>query len=275
MLVNPSTDSGQTATVYVAAGIANYDGTYVYALDAATGEVKWTNDSSHLATTINFQGEGTGVSVQGHLLLHEDVLYFPGGNAISVAAYDVKDGKFIQEPPHLYHHSNKDWSRKLIQGRELFLVGDDVFPDLDLLYFHRGTRLLVHKRKHVRAFSPEAVVVWNSAPDNRLDIEKRMTFECFSPENMGKEMDAKPLWSVKSFNMPRALVVTANAFLLAGEQRVQMKDSTFGITAFDLKDGGQLWEFPLETHPVNFGIAVDRDGRIILALRNGKIIGYR
>ena len=49
-------------TAYFAAGIANYDGTYVYALDARTGQVKWQNSTSgHLDPEAR-----TGVSVQGH-----------------------------------------------------------------------------------------------------------------------------------------------------------------------------------------------------------------
>jgi outer membrane protein assembly factor BamB len=274
VLVEPATD-GAPGVVYAAAGIANYDGTYVVALDPATGAVKWKNDTSHLATTINFQGTGTGVSVQGHLLLDKGVLYFPGGNAITVAAYNAKDGTFIQEPPHLYHPSNKDWSRKMVQGRELFLVGDEPRPDMDLLYFRMGTRGFFHKRKRVRAFSDEKVVVWNSAVDDRQDAWEPMAFECFSREHFGEEMEAKPLWSAKSFNMPRALAVTANAFLVAGEQRRPMKESTFGIAAFDLAGGARLWEFPLETDPVNFGIAVDRQGRILLALKDGRLICYK
>ena len=40
-------------TAFVAAGLLNYDGTYVYALDAATGELKWQNDScGHLNLTL-------------------------------------------------------------------------------------------------------------------------------------------------------------------------------------------------------------------------------
>jgi hypothetical protein len=54
-----------------------------------------------------------------------------------------------------------------------------------------------------------------------------------------------------------------------------MKDSTFGIAAFDLASGAILWEFPLETGPVNFGIAVDRQGRILLALKDGRLICYK
>ena len=36
----------QTANAYAAAGIASWDGTHVYALDAATGKIRWQNNTS-------------------------------------------------------------------------------------------------------------------------------------------------------------------------------------------------------------------------------------
>jgi len=55
-------------TAYFAAGLANYDGTYVYAIDPSTGNVRWCNDTSgHLDAEAH-----SGVSVQGHLLQNQD-----------------------------------------------------------------------------------------------------------------------------------------------------------------------------------------------------------
>ena len=102
---------------YAAAGIANYDGTYVYALDARTGAVKWQNSTSgHLDPEAR-----TGVSVQGHLLLHQGKLYLPGGTSVSPAVYDAATGKCLNEPGQLaecYSRSPRGW--------ELSLLGDQV-----------------------------------------------------------------------------------------------------------------------------------------------------
>ena len=55
----------EEGVVYAAAGIAHYDGTYVYALDAVTGRVKWCNDTSgNLSEKVD-----CGVSLQGPLSL--------------------------------------------------------------------------------------------------------------------------------------------------------------------------------------------------------------
>ena len=64
---------------YVAAGLANYDGTHVYALDADSGRIRWQNNrSGHLDPASR-----TGVGVQGHMLIHDGNLYLAGGNAVS------------------------------------------------------------------------------------------------------------------------------------------------------------------------------------------------
>ena len=101
--------------VYAAAGITSHDGTHVYALDAATETLRWHSDTSG-----QLGGpEGTnGVSVQGHLLLHEERLYLAGENTVSPAVYDIENGCCLS--------TLEDESQTSSCGRELFLVGDKV-----------------------------------------------------------------------------------------------------------------------------------------------------
>jgi hypothetical protein len=130
-------------TAYVAAGLVNYDGTYVYALDPATGNVKWCNNTSgHLDPEAK-----TGVSVQGHLLLHENKLYLAGGNAVSPAVYDIRDGRCLNDQAPLAGCESTS-----PRGWELFLVGDRVIacgnpfythPDIPV-YDHTVTKKLLH-----------------------------------------------------------------------------------------------------------------------------------
>ena len=83
----------QDGTAYFAAGIVNYDGTYVYALDAATGRIKWQNNTSgHL-----YPEARTGVSVQGHMLLHDGKLYLAGGHRSRPPVYDAATGKCLND----------------------------------------------------------------------------------------------------------------------------------------------------------------------------------
>ena len=107
----------EDGTAYAAAGIANYDGTYVYALDARTGAVKWQNNTSgHLDPEVR-----TGVSVQGHLLLHGGKLYLSGGTSVSPAVYDAATGKCLNDPRQLAECVSRS-----PRGWELSVLGDQV-----------------------------------------------------------------------------------------------------------------------------------------------------
>ena len=77
----------ERGVLYAAAGIADYDGTHVYALDAITGKPKWHNASSGSLSKTQ-----EGVSLQGELSLGDGALCFPGGPMCGMARYDLKTG---------------------------------------------------------------------------------------------------------------------------------------------------------------------------------------
>ncbi|MHC4917050.1 MAG: outer membrane protein assembly factor BamB family protein [Planctomycetota bacterium] len=80
--------------VYAAAGIANFDGTHVYALDARTGKIKWYNDTSgRVAPKL-----GNGISLCGRLQIADGKLCFPGGSVYRTAQYDLNTGKCLNTP---------------------------------------------------------------------------------------------------------------------------------------------------------------------------------
>ncbi|MHC4744533.1 MAG: outer membrane protein assembly factor BamB family protein [Planctomycetota bacterium] len=85
----------EDGVAYFAAGIIDTDGTYVYALDAGTGKIKWQNNScGHLNAELR-----KGVSAQGNLTIHGDRLLMAGGNQISPARFDLATGKCLNQPP--------------------------------------------------------------------------------------------------------------------------------------------------------------------------------
>ena len=105
----------EKGVAYFAAGLTDYDGTHVFALDAKTGKIKWQNSTSgHLD---GFSRRG--VAVQGHLLAHNGKLYLAGGNAASPGVYDMKTGKCETPPP-------TGPGTHARRGRELRLVGGRV-----------------------------------------------------------------------------------------------------------------------------------------------------
>ncbi|MCB1125836.1 MAG: PQQ-binding-like beta-propeller repeat protein, partial [Verrucomicrobiae bacterium] len=82
--------------VYFAASIWPFMGTFIYALDATTGRVRWVNDGTgadylkqpHSAFSF------AGVAPQGALVATEQVLLVPGGRSVP-AAFDRATGELL------------------------------------------------------------------------------------------------------------------------------------------------------------------------------------
>ncbi len=82
--------------VYFAASIWPFMGTFIYAIDAESGEVIWENSGS--ASTFLMQPHTSpafaGVAPQGYLVATEDKLLVAGGRS-TPAAYDRRTGEFL------------------------------------------------------------------------------------------------------------------------------------------------------------------------------------
>ncbi|MBN2314359.1 MAG: PQQ-binding-like beta-propeller repeat protein, partial [Sedimentisphaerales bacterium] len=89
-------------TLYFAASIWPFMGTFIYAIDAETGRIVWDNSGS--GSTYHMQPHTSpafaGVAPQGYLAATEDKLLVSGGRSVP-AAYDRMTGEF------LYFHLNK------------------------------------------------------------------------------------------------------------------------------------------------------------------------
>ena len=74
----------------------------------------------------------------------------------------------------------------------------------------------------------------------------------------------KPLWSYDCKNST-ALAACSNAVVVAKKSE---------IVALNLKDGSVLWSEEVPSAPVSWGLAVDRDGRVIVTLEDSRIICF-
>jgi outer membrane protein assembly factor BamB len=253
-------------TAYVAAGLVNYDGTYVYALDPATGKLRWCNDSSgHLNPDAR-----TGVSVQGHLLLHQDKLYLAGGNAVSPAVYTLQDGACLNDPMALTQGESTS-----PRGWELFLVGNRVIACGSPFYAHPNIPVYDHTvfKKMLHASTGHYDIVWldNQQLSCYAPLSTEALSRCVTDEKIPRhitqawgefKVSEKALWQKKTPGSV-ALAVAQNAVVMADTKKV---------TALSLKDGKTLWSEALPAAPVPWGMAVDRDGRVILTLVDGRVI---
>jgi len=248
---------------FVAAGLANYDGTHVYALDAASGKIRWQNNQSG-----DLDPEShAGVGVQGHMLIHEGKLYLAGGNAVSPGIFDLESGDCLNG------HSVGRRGGFLIgsthpRGSELYLVGDEVrvagkpyyahpkYPVFDSSVMNKT--LLVNLPNHDLAWVNNAkLACFPRATGDRVQFQRAL---------WGKTQakDVQPTWL---FDCPKsaALAVCPNAAIVATPTE---------IIAVSVQDGKVLWKQKLPAAPVPWGIAISRDGKVIVTLEGGRVLCF-
>ncbi len=75
------------------------------------------------------------------------------------------------------------------------------------------------------------------------------------------DLKEKPAWALACEGSCGVAVCT-NAVVVARE-----KD----INAVDIETGSLIWTRPLSSPPMPWGVAVDRDGRVIVSLRDGTV----
>lgn len=108
--------------VYFAAGIWPSDGVFLYALDAASGEIRWVNDTADQIYMGQPHGGAyahSGIAPQGYLAATANRLFVPNGRAVP-AAFRLADGRF--EYFHLQSYGQRGGGPTVIADR--FFVSD-------------------------------------------------------------------------------------------------------------------------------------------------------
>jgi outer membrane protein assembly factor BamB len=266
-------------TVYAAAGITSYDGTHVFALDAATGEINWQNNTS---SELAGETRSTGVSVQGHLLLHDKKLYLAGGNVVSPAVYDLDDGRCLNKIKGEWIDSYgetdqrfpKNGDSKMFhrspRGRELFVVDGEVRVFDQLLYSPPKYGPSRYFGGHFLQAGSDKTIVRGTT--NRVVRLSHLKTDKGEPIGV---------WQTEMFRDPAALAVCKNAVVVAGElapesegagDTEQAPSPKFAVAALRFDNGEPLWSKPLPAAPVSWGLAIDRRGRSIVTLIDGSVV---
>jgi outer membrane protein assembly factor BamB len=250
---------------YVAAGLANFDGTHVYALAAANGQIRWQNNSSGQLDPET----RAGVGVQGQMILSGGKLYLAGGNAVSPAIYDVKNGQCLNDPTALRRTTrNNVPGGQSPRGWELFQIGNEVrvsgkpfyadpkYQVYDPTVFNKT--LIASTRERDIAWVNNAKVMCFARTAEPHDTQfLRHWGQLAIPE-------LKPAWEYPC-KESIALALGQNAVVVA---------RTAEVVALDLRNGKALWTQPLPSPPVPWGLAVNRDGRVILTLEDGQVLCF-
>lgn len=246
--------------VYAAAGIAHYDGTYVVALDAITGEVKWYNDKSGtLSEKVN-----SGISLQGNLSIQQNELRFTGGGIYQTARYDLKTGKCLNSPheglnsrfPTAFYAYFPEYAKyqSLYHG----------YPDGKLLRYNASYEGSRHSSLALMGpilkTRQKPVIQTDRPTDRRTDGQRR-------------QPQRNVIWQDQLGTRFKGFIVGSNILLATGVSITV--DQAASLMAVRIKDGTVIWRKQLSAPVVKNGVAIDNKGRIIAALENGKIVCMR
>ena len=245
----------ENGTVFAAAGIAHYDGTHVYALDAATGKVKWYNDSSGaISEKVN-----SGVSLQGVLYLDQGEVRFQGGGAHEIARYDQATGKCLNlardVPTSQFHTSFYPYYPAY--GKYVSLdhtLADGRMLTYDVTYegSWSGALSLLPALPAGARKPPK--------PASRWGVQRR------------RGQGTGSVWQMPGARF-NGFVVSPDVLVGAGHTGLESGDTSF-LAAIKIEDGKQIWREDLPGPVVKAGTAVNSQGQIIVTLETGQVLCF-
>ena len=240
--------------VYAAAGIAHYDGTYVVALDAVTGKVKWYNDKSGMLS----EKVNSGVSLQGSLSIRNNELCFEGGGVYQMARYDLETGKCLNTP---HEGLNSRFQTAFYAYFPEYGQYESVmrgFPDGKLLRYNAS----YEGGQHTNLALMGPVLKDSQAPSRQTDLPT---------DGPRRQPQRKTLWQDEAGTRYKGFVMTDDVLLAAGVRGAGDNVTSF-LAAIRIEDGISLWRKELPAPIVKAGVAIDSEGRIIAVLEDGQIV---
>ena len=276
---------------YFAAGMIDHDGTYLYAIDAVTGALKWQNNSTgHLNAGIR-----KGISAQGNLTIHGDRLILAGGNQISPAPFDLKTGKCLVGPrsggkPQSNHGrfvGVLDGKVPVGGGRILFSSPRNVSSKGSFEVHTATKRLRLSYGGIPPAWNKSTVALVNykhgllTCCDTETVI-KRISNE--QPGTTGRGTVASQLGTAKAIRWQSSLgetnkfeamslVVGPNAVVavVQHQQKFRAQPQWF-VVSFDQGTGKATWRHEIKDEPLPGGLLINRDGRIVVTTLTGNLL---
>ena len=264
---------------YAAAGIIDYDGTYVYALDAVTGKIKWQNNTSgHLSKELR-----KGASAQGFLTIHNDLLRMPAGNVVNVAGYRVKDGRYVGDlagngSPRANRGEEVGVFKKrcLISGGRLRysatenVVNPGAFTATSLE--HGNVQMPLCYGKIPPAWNDDRIVFASGRNSTVVCCQADAIKAWLGKRN--PKTRPETAWAAQGIGQTDtvSLAIASNAILVVCEAKFpRALRKRVQIFALRPRNGTVIWKQNLSAPALPGGLLVDRDGRIVVVLANGTI----
>ena len=249
-------------TVYAAAGIAHYGGTYVVALDAESGQLKAQNSVSG---TLSSEVE-SGISLQGNLQVRDGELQFLAGGVYETARYDLETLESRNSPK--------------VQIKSQFRTAFyPYYPDynkyVSLEYTCEDGRILNHDANYEGLYFNDLALY--EAPTNNVPLFRKDAAGEFirNIQRRRKKDETKrvePVWQDEGKRRFNAFIIAPNGLLAAGHPDERPNKAFLAL--IDIQDGADRWIQALPVPAVKGGVAMDAAGRIFLSLENGELRCY-
>jgi hypothetical protein len=244
-------------TLYAAAGITHYDGTFVVALDTTSGKLKFSNTTSgQLSSHVD-----NGISLQGNLKIIDGELQFLGGGVYETARYDLKNLANLNSPKA---YQLKAWFRTAFYA---------YYPDygkyVSLEHEYDNGTLLCHNAAYEgSAFA--ALALQAALPDGKKRATRDKAGEWL--RRRGKAEKPKNHWQDQNQRRFTSFIVSGDQLLSTGHPDEKTDEAFMALT--NVKDGKDVWLMKLPALPVKGGSAIDHLGNIYLTLENGELLCY-
>ncbi len=289
----------EDGVAYFAAGIIDCDGTYVYALDAKTGKIKWQNNScGHLNPELR-----KGISAQGCLAIHGDQLLMAGGNQVNPARFDIETGRclnqtFMQGNPKANHGKfvGVFLDRHPIAGGRILYASAENVANKDSFVVHNGRRFLLMNFGGIPpAWNDDTVALVNFRDgkliccdgDTALErIEKGLPQTATPAQRRwlglanALERNKEIRWSSdvgeKEFEVVSLAVCPTSVVAVVKYQARARAHPEWFLIAFNSQNGTPywFWRYPLQSKPLPGGLLVGRDGHVVVTMLNGTVRSF-
>ncbi|MFH0901081.1 MAG: hypothetical protein V2A73_10665, partial [Pseudomonadota bacterium] len=285
---------------YFAAGIIDYDGTYVYALDARTGRIRWQNNTcGHLSPELR-----KGVSAQGNLTIQGDQLLLAGGNQVSPARFELATGKCLAAPfPQGQPKANHGKfvgvfgescaifggrtlysSPQNVANKDSFVAATDhgafnlVFGGIPPAWSDETFALVNFRRSKITCCDAQKVAerIQKGFPEpaqGRQNWLRTLTeaFEADGAVRWQSDLNEPEKFEGLSLAVCPESVVAVVQF----QNQVRAQPQWF-LAAFMAGDGTPIWfwRHELPSEPLPGGLLVDRNGQVVVTLLDGTVLCF-
>lgn len=201
--------------VYFAAGIWQADGVFLQAIDAASGEVLWRNDSAgriYMPQPHGGANADSGVSAQGYLVATAEQLLVPTGRAVP-AAFSRHDGDFLFY--HLQANGHVGGTQTVVAGPSFYNGG---------IAFRLTSGDLESKLgEGAIAATSDGIVV-----GSKRGVRALKRVEKIAPDRKGnptKSLDHAEVWSLAGLDGSAATIVAGDSIIVGGGTTVTVVDA--------------------------------------------------